>query len=153
MDDIYKINQRHLGLGGRDKLNERNLVSKNKMEQLCSNEQDNNIETKKEWSKMTKAQKLKLMRQFSLEFTQLNEDLQLKTDDEKTKIQSICWTFLREAMDKKRIGTKDIIYDVEGGRIEEIKSLVYNDDLGKFALKRGKNGSSISGMPNFQLKK
>lgn len=150
MDDIYKINKYHLGLG-KDNLNHTRLVTKTRIEQVCTNEQDYNSKTKKEWIKLTKSQKLKAMKAYSRVYADVHDNLQSKTDNEKENITRVCWTFLRDAMDKKRIANKDVVYDVEEGKISEIKSLVYNDDLQRFALKRGKNGSSISGLPNFKL--
>lgn len=152
MNDIYKINKHHLSLGKNKQLNNQQLVSHRRIEQVCNDEQDFNKETKKEWSKMTKSQKIKKLKLFSQTYTDGDQKTKDKTDVEKTQICKNCWTFLRDAMDKKRINNKDIEYNVETERIVNIKSLVYNYELDRFALKRGNNGSSISGLPNFKLK-
>lgn len=153
MNDLYKINQRHLGLGKKDSLNDRNLVSKQKIELACNNEQTFNTETRKSWSKMTKTQKLKKIKAFSQFYVATDETLKLLGESDRTKIEVRCWEYLRDAMDKKRINNKDVEYDVKTETIHSIKSLVYNQELGQFALKRGNNGSSVSSLPKFNLKK
>lgn len=153
MNDLYRINHRHLGLGKRDTLNNRNLVSKQKIELACNNEQTFNTETRTAWIKMTKTQKLKKIKAFSQFYVETDDRLKLLDDEGRAKIEVRCWEFLRDAMDKKRINNKDVEYDVETESILSIKSLVYNQELGQFALKRGNNGSSVSSLPKFELKK
>jgi len=152
MDDIYKINQYHLNLGNKDNLNEKQLVSKKSIEQVLEKELNFNKEIKKEWIKMTKTQKLKKLKLFSQEYVEDNEELSTKNTSEKEVIQYLCWQFLRDALDKKRINNKDIEYNIDDDKIINIKSLVYNSDLNKFALRRSKSSSSVENLPSFKLK-
>jgi hypothetical protein len=151
MDDIYKINKFNLNLGNTKTLNSKTLVSKSRIDQACKAEQELCVNTKKGWSKMRKAQKLKKIKQFSQSYVN-REEFKGLSDDEKQSISKICWEFLRDAVDKKRINNKDVDYDEENDVIVNIKSLVYKEQLKRFALKRGNNGSSISNLPNLRLR-
>lgn len=151
MDDIYKINKFNLNLGNTKSLNAKRLVSKTKIDQACKTDQNICVNSKKGWSKMTKTQRLKKIKQFSQTYVNKDEFKGLN-DQEKQVITKTCWEFLRDAIDKKRINNKDVDYDEENDVIIDIKSLVYKDQLKRFALKRGNNGSSISISPNLKLK-
>lgn len=153
MNDLYKINQRHLCLGKTDTLNNRNLVSKQKIELACENERVSKTEMCNSWIKMTKTQKLRKLKEFSQYYVKTDEALKSLNESIASKITTRCWEFLRDAIDKKRINNKDVEYDGETDSIISIKSLVYNNELEQFALKRGNNGSSISNIPTFNLKK
>lgn len=151
MDDIYKLNKFNLNLGNTNSLNAKRLVSKTKIDQACKTDQELCVNTKKNWSRMTKTQKLKKIKQFSQSYVN-KEEIRDLTEKEKQSISKICWDFLRDAVDKKRISNKDVEYDEEKDMLVDIKSLVYKEQLKRFALKRGNNGSSISGLPNLKLK-
>lgn len=151
MDDIYKINKFNLNLGNLNSLNTKRLVSKTKIDQVCKTDLEVCENTKKNWPRMTKTQKLKKIKQFSQCYTNKEEFKDLN-DKEKQSITKTCWEFLRDAIDKKRISNKDVDYDETTDMIIDIKSLVYKDQLKRFALKRGNNGSSISELPNLKLK-
>lgn len=148
MSNNYKIKKQHLLLGITDNLNDQKLVSKHKIENVCAMEQKLNTEVNTPWNKLSKSQKLKKLKLFSQKYIE-NEHLGENIDE---NISKKCWDFLSDAIDKKRINNKDVEYDQQTERIIKIKSLIYNVDVGQFALKRGNNGSSISSPPNFTLK-
>jgi hypothetical protein len=144
MGDIYKLNKQHLCLGVRDNLNDKKLVSKHKIETVCNSEQKLNAELNKSWIKLSKSQKLKKIKAFSQNYVENEPMLKAMCEDERQCIIKKCWDFLSDAMDKKRVNTKDIEYDSQNEKILKIKSLVYNEELGQFALKRGNNGSIMT---------
>jgi hypothetical protein len=152
MEDIYNINKYQLGLGKIDTLNEKNLVLKNSLENALNNDIKKNDEQSVEWYKLSKTNKLKKIKIFSQQYIYMLDESSntKKGEDEIIKMQLECWNFLRDAVDKKRLNNRDIEYDIEEGVIINIKSLVYNIDVKRFALKRVNLNSSS--LPVFKLK-
>lgn len=131
-------------------INSNNLVSKSKTEQPVKKDRFENPNPT--WSKISKTRRLKQIKQFSQSYTE-SEEFDALSDQEKDKIKRSCWIFLRDAIDKKRINNKDVVYNPEFEAIIEIKSLVYNRQIDRFALKRGDNGSFVAEKPTLKLNK
>lgn len=143
MDDLYKLNKYHLGLGKHPSttLNDKNLVTKSTLDKVMEREKEHCEQNKGvEWYKMNKSQKLKKLKEFSHSYGINNDDITNLSEAHQEEIRRLCWAFLREALDKKRISNKDIDYDIDEQTIKDIPYLIYNRDLKRFALKRSKPG-------------
>jgi len=103
------------------------------MENFLSKERKQN--TKKPWSKLEKAVKLK----------KLTEFVKFYTDKNKNKNKSELKQYLLQCLDRKKLQrTKDVIYDMDTGKIKQIPGLSFNKKRLKYTLKRvDKKGSTL----------
>jgi len=154
MDEILKNKQysalnKPLSVDGN--INTKQHVSKNKIEQLLSREQEIVGVVKQDWVKLSKTQKLKKLKLYTAVY--IDSTLETTCLVKRERLIKGCWSFLRDAFDKKRINNKDVNYDIDDECILDIKSLVYNSDLDRFALKRSKSTTlSNNSIPSFRLK-
>lgn len=145
MEDIYQLNKYNLGLGkfSTYNLNDINLVNKNTLDKIIEREKEHSEQNEGvDWYKMNKTHKIKKLKEFSHSYGLNDDEITDFTEDVQEQIRRLCWVFLREALDKKRISNKDIDYDMEEQIITSIPSLIYNHDLKRFALKRSKQNTS-----------
>ena len=92
--------------------------------------------SKKSWSKLDKASKLKKLLAFSTKYIKKHKFS--KIEEEKLK------KYLLEALDRKKLQKiKDVEYDSENGVIKSIPNLIFEKEKRKFTLKRDKRNSSL----------
>ena len=120
--------------------NKSNINSKTHSD--CTGEIDNflmkeqEINKKKTWGKLSKANKLKKLIKYSKvygEKNNLSEEL----------IKKLQGYFVEELGKKKLQKVKDVIYDIEKGEIKNIPKLVFLRERKKFTIKRDKKTSTL----------
>jgi len=120
--------------------NKSNINSKTQSE--CSGEIENfllkeqEINKKKTWGKLSKANKLKKLIKYSKVYGEKNN----LTEDLIKKLQGY---FVEELGKKKLQKVKDVIYDIEKGEIKNIPKLVFLKERKKFTIKRDKKTSTL----------
>ena len=101
----------------------------------------------KAWSKLGKASKLRKLNQYVNTYAQEHK---LSKSDKLTLKQ-----YLLICLDRKKLNrVKDIIYDVQTGKIKEIPGLSFNKTTSKFTLKRvDKKNSTLKGLAPKRIRK
>ena len=88
------------------------------LDQLIINEEENNKILP--WNKLDKSIKLKKTMEFITEFSSHND----MTDEKMNELKNL----LREKIQRKQLQkTKDVIYDIDSGKIKHIPALSYVD--------------------------
>ena len=108
-----------------------------KIESFLNKEKELNI--KKPWSKLSKANKLKKLIKFSSEYSKKN-----KLTNDEDKILKKC---LLESLDRRKLQKiKDVQYDIENGVIIDIPKLLHLKDKKRFTIKRDKKNNTLSSL-------
>lgn len=95
------------------------------MENFLSKERQQN--TKKPWSKLEKAIKLKKLASYVNWYAEKNK---IKNKDDLKQ-------YLFQCLDRKKLQrTKDVHYDMDTGKIKQIPGLLFNKKKSKYTLKR-----------------
>ena len=109
------------------------------IEQFLKKESMQNI--KKPWNKLEKSMKRKKLSKFVETFP--------------TKHKEILKQYLYQCLERKKLQrTKDVIYDMNTGKIEKIPGLSFNKNANKYTLRRiDKKGSTLKSLAPKKKKK
>ena len=109
------------------------------IEQFLKRESAQNI--KKPWNKLEKSKKRKKLSKFIETFP--------------TKHKEFLKKYLYQCLDRKKLQrTKDVIYNMEEGKIEKIPGLSFNKNSNKYTLRRiDKKGSTLKSLAPQKKKK
>ena len=141
--ELRNINYQTMLLNNKSNINS-NKVCTNNIETFLNNEME--LNKKKTWSKLSKADKLKKLINFSILYSKKNK----LGDNETKKLQK----YFIEELGKKRLQKiKDVIYDIESGEIKNIPKLVFLKDKKKFTIKRDRKTNTLSSLPPKKTRK
>ena len=99
-------------------------------------EKEKQLNVKKTWGKLSKANKLKKLTKYSYVYGEKNK----LSEEQIKKLQNY---FIEELGKKKLQKVKDVVYDPEKGEIKNIPKLVFLKDKKKFTIKRDKKTSTL----------
>jgi len=98
-------------------------------------------QSKKPWSKLEKTIKRKKLAQFAASYS--------------TKYKDALKHYLYQCLERKKLQrTKDVIYDMQTGKIKQIPGLSFNKNTNKYTLRRvDKKGSTLKSLAPKKKKK
>ena len=141
--ELRNINYQTMLLNNKSNIDS-NKVCTNNIETFLNNEME--LNKKKTWSKLSKADKLKKLINFSIIYSKKN-----KLGDNETKMLQ---NYFIEELGKKRLQKiKDVIYDIESGEIKNIPKLVFLKDKKRFTIKRERKTNTLSSLPPKKTRK
>ena len=133
--ELKNINYQTMLLNNKSNINSHTQSEcSDKIENFLMKEQE--INKKKTWGKLSKANKLKKLIKYSQVYAEKNN----LNDEQVKKLQTY---FIEELGKKKLQKVKDVIYDIDKGEIKNIPKLIFLKERKKFTIKRDKKTSTL----------